>query len=63
MKKNIVLLSSHSRESAAKEKQYRAAVGALGMAVADYPDAGTWVYLPAATSAAWMPPIWRLCIR
>ncbi len=41
MKKNIVLLSSHSRESAAKEKQYRAAADALGLAVADYPDAGT----------------------
>ena len=37
MKKNIVLLASHSRESAAKEKQYRAAATALGLEVLPYP--------------------------
>lgn len=41
MKDNIVLLSSHSRESSAKEKQYRAAANALGLTVKDYPDANT----------------------
>lgn len=41
MKKNIVLLASHSRESAAKEKQYRAAATALGLEVLPYPDART----------------------
>jgi hypothetical protein len=41
MKKNIVLLSSHSRESVAKEKQYRAAADALGLEVMGYPDAHT----------------------
>ena len=63
MKKNIVLLSSHSRESAAKEKQYRAAADAWAWRSPTIPMPAPWVYLPAATSAAWMPPIWRLCIR
>lgn len=41
MKRNIVLLSSYSRESAAKEKQYRAAADTLNLQVADYPDSNT----------------------
>ncbi|WP_429941542.1 hypothetical protein [Achromobacter xylosoxidans] len=41
MKQNIVLLASHSRESAAKEKQYHAAARALGLEVVSYPDANT----------------------
>ncbi|MGV2895792.1 hypothetical protein ACNPPY_08340 [Achromobacter sp. AGC78] len=41
MKKNIVLLSSYSRESVAKEKQYKAAAHTLGLGVAEYPDAQT----------------------
>ncbi|TQJ96182.1 hypothetical protein [Achromobacter sp. SLBN-14] len=41
MTRNIVLLSSHSRESAAKEKQYRAAASRLDLEVAGYPDSNT----------------------
>lgn len=41
MKKNIVLLSSYSRESAAKERQYRAAADSLNLEVAEYPDTNT----------------------
>ncbi|WZB76118.1 hypothetical protein WJ972_09705 [Achromobacter insuavis] len=41
MKKNIVLLASHSRESAAKEKQYHAAAQALGLDVLPYPNGQT----------------------
>jgi len=41
MKSNIVLLASHSRESAAKEQQYRSAAEALGLEVVPYPNART----------------------
>lgn len=57
-KKNIVLLTTDSRESRSKEKNYRGAADSLGLGVKRYPDRDTIGVFPCSDSravdAAWL---------